>query len=448
MSRKIAIVGATMEGFLQLALLLNNRRYNGVENYSDDEFTLIHDPDKVYPYMLSGVGVAFQESLEREIFFTKKWLEKYCDGVDSCGYKYIGWGNRRDKNFMVTGCSNTFNIEKFRQKFIDDGGDIWGPNVIIKEQRIDSFEAGMDACIINGDEYDYVIDCTEKLPLGYDQDYMTPSVQFTNSAIIFEKYQPGDWNYTIEYAAKYGHIVGMPLGNMQRWCYLYDSNICGRDEIEEDFATIFPDEKYNSYHTDWQPKISNYVIHPTNKRYMRNGNALITIEPGSPGTSAESSFIIGEQICRYLYNDNARDREEHDHMLQITYTNYIIQTLQSFVCFSYQYGSRHDTEYWVNAQKNAVEYLNSPCFVHPAVFAGKDFLDVMVSEEFTEEDYRIAHHKQNAEGGQQLPYDWMNNSNMFYEYAIGLGAPYAKYLKTLGNVEPPEEFGTIGYDCV
>ena len=97
--RKIAIVGATPESFIQLSLLVMNRRYDGKEKFGDDEFTLIHDPDKVYPYMLSGIGVAFQEVLEREIFFTKRWLDKYCDGVVSCGYKYIGWGNRRDKNF-------------------------------------------------------------------------------------------------------------------------------------------------------------------------------------------------------------------------------------------------------------------------------------------------------------------------------------------------------------
>ena len=34
----------------------------------------IHDPDKVYPYMLSGIGVAFQEVLEREILFYKKMV--------------------------------------------------------------------------------------------------------------------------------------------------------------------------------------------------------------------------------------------------------------------------------------------------------------------------------------------------------------------------------------
>ena len=138
----------------------------------------------------------------------------------------------------------------------------------------------------------------------------------------------------------------------------------------------------------------------------------------------------------------------HDHMLQLQYGSYIIQTLQSFLSFTYQYGSRHDTPYWNRIKEEATEYLNSPIFSHPGAFTGNDFLDKIVSDTFTEEDFRIAHHSQNASGELILPYSWMNNSNMFYEYSIGLGSPYAHLLSTMGETDPPEPFGTIGYDCV
>ena len=55
-----------------------------------------------------------------------------------------------------------------------------------------------------------MIDCTEKNPLGWEMDYMQPSVTFSNSAIMIEIPEKGHWNYTIEYAAKHGHIVGLP----------------------------------------------------------------------------------------------------------------------------------------------------------------------------------------------------------------------------------------------
>ena len=453
MKRKIAIVGATMEGFMQLCDLINNKRYgDGITKYHDDEYTLIHDPDKVYPHMLSGAGLLFYEMMEREIYFTKRWLKQYCEGVEGCGYKYIGYGNRTDKNFMVDGCSHMFDIEKFRQEFIKDGGKIFGDYVTIKEERIDSFEVNDYKAIINGDEYDYVIDCCDKHPLGWENDYMNPSVDLTNAFILIEKPIAGNFTYTIQYAAKYGHITGMPLVDKQIWIYVYDSNLNSEDEIWEDFSSTFPDENikdYKSYTYNFRPRISNYMLHPDNKRYFRNGHSAICVDPGSPGTSAQYTEFISNQICRYLFNEEAREDEVVKHEMQINYGHYILKTMQSFIAFAYQCGSRHDTEFWNKIQKESRQYLDAPCFSHPTIFPGHPVSQDLISDKFPDEDYRIAHHCQQAYNNTILPYDWMNNSNMFYQYAKGLGAPYSHLLKDeLGDTSPPEEFGTIGYDCL
>ena len=37
MTRKIAVVGATPEAFIQLSLLVMNRRYDGKEKFGDDD---------------------------------------------------------------------------------------------------------------------------------------------------------------------------------------------------------------------------------------------------------------------------------------------------------------------------------------------------------------------------------------------------------------------------
>ena len=56
MSRKIAIVGACMEGFLQLCDLVNNKRYgDGLTTYKDDEYVLIHDPSKVLRVVVTNI---------------------------------------------------------------------------------------------------------------------------------------------------------------------------------------------------------------------------------------------------------------------------------------------------------------------------------------------------------------------------------------------------------
>ena len=452
MSRKIAVIGACMEGFLQLCDLVNNKRYgDGLTKYKDDEYVLIHDPSKVSPYSLNGAGLAFQEMMESEIFFTKRWLKKYCDAVEGCGYKYVGWGNRRDKNFVVQGCSHMIDMDKFRAKFIEDGGKIFGDFVTIKEEKIDSFLVDEQKVTINGEEYDYVIDCSEELPMIGEEDYMNPSVMFTNSYALVEKPIAGDFNYTIQYAAKHGHVTGLPLQSKQIWIYLYDSNITSRAEVWADFHDIFPDEdmtEYKSYESTFRPRVSNYILHPDNKRYFRNGNALINIDPGSPGTSAQYSMFASAQICRYLFNEAARNDEIVSQELQLNYNHYVLQTLQSFICFSYQYGSRYDTPFWNKVSKEAREYLDEPYFTMPSVFPGNPVSQILISDTFTEEDYRISHHLDQGEGAKLLPYDWMNNSNMFYEYAIGLGAPYADKLSRLGDTDPPEEFGTISYDCL
>lgn len=71
-------------------------------------------------------------------------------------------------------------MDKFRTEFIKDGGKIFGDFVTIKEEKIDSFLVDEDKVSINGDEYDYVIDCSEELPMMGEGHYMNPSVMFTN----------------------------------------------------------------------------------------------------------------------------------------------------------------------------------------------------------------------------------------------------------------------------
>ena len=93
---------------------------------------------------------------------------------------------------------------------------------------------------------------------------MNPSIDLTNSYVMIEKPVAGDWNYTIQYAAKHGHITGLPLTDKQIWIYLYDNNLNTVEEIREDFASVFPDEnldEYKIYEYTFKPKVSNYILH-------------------------------------------------------------------------------------------------------------------------------------------------------------------------------------------
>ena len=62
MGRKIAVVGMSPGGLVQLASMVKARNAFH-EEYGDDEYTLIHDPDKVNNYMLSGTNPAYFDEL-------------------------------------------------------------------------------------------------------------------------------------------------------------------------------------------------------------------------------------------------------------------------------------------------------------------------------------------------------------------------------------------------
>tara|TARA_B100001250_G_scaffold183594_1_gene158011 strand:+ start:278 stop:1630 length:1353 start_codon:yes stop_codon:yes gene_type:complete len=448
MGRKIAVVGASPAGFIQLASLVKHKlRYN---KFSEDEFVLIHDPDKVWDDMVSGTTPSFFDELSEVTTISRRWLKKYADATDCHGYKYVGWGKRRDKNTNLAFRFQTaahFDIAKFRQELIKDGGKVFGPDVSIIEEKIDSFElVGSTHCTINGVAYDYVIDCTDKQPLYAPLDYSGPTQEFVDTAVVLEKPIAGDWDFTIEYAGKHGHITGVPLQSKQLWTYFYHQSADFND-VMKDFAEAFPDEDISGYKRtviDWDPRLSNYLAHPDNNRYLRNGLALINIEPLT-GCHHECSRVMANVICQWMWG------EFEDDDLMGMYTELIRNDYQPHLCFMYHFGSRHDTPFWQNAVEKSCEYLRGAYFLHPAYFPGKDWLNEILSDDWGSYDYRRL--ISNEEGDDDLegrnrvvPYVIMSDYTLFAEICIGFGAPYADKFVTLDMVDPPEEYGTIGYE--
>jgi hypothetical protein len=457
MGRRIAIVGASSAGFRQLSSLVKERYIS--EKYKDDEYYLIHDPDKVHRHMWSGTTPSFFDELNEVTTMSRRWLQKYCDAVDCQGQKFIGWGKAK-KNFTLgyrSQCAQHFDIDKFRQAWIQDGGQGFGDNVYIREQTVDSVSINASGCLLNGEEFDYIIDCCDKEPLGWEDDYCAPSFQFVDTAFIVEKPIKGDWDFTIEYAAKYGHITGIPLQDKQLWIYFYD-NISRKDttdkELLKEFADIFPDEdvtKYKHETINWIPKISNYVIHPHNGRYIRNGNSLVHVESLS-GTYHECHQVMADSIDRYLFwTGEDEDINEVKAHVQETFYDLLGVSYQTMLAFLYQYGSRYKTKFWKKAAEEAAIYLEGDRFLHPSYFPGHKWRDEVLNDKWTWKDYRklirLGGETEDI-GGRQLimPFVIMNDYTLFAELAIGLGAGYADRFRTLDLVEPPEPFGTIGYN--
>ena len=452
MGRKIAVVGMSPAGLVQLASLVKGR--GAYEEFSDDEYVLIHDPDKVYNYMLSGTNPAFFDELTEVTNLTRRYLMKYASATDSIGYKYVGWGAGK-KNFFATynhQLGAHFDIVGFRTALLKDGGQAFGEGVSIVEQRIDGFAIEGDGCILNGTKYDYVIDCTDKEPLTEPGGYGKPNFCPVNSAIIVEKPEPGNWNYTIAYAAKHGHVTGIPLRDKQIWIYSFDRKVHDENQIFADFATALPDDDLKSYKWDkveWNPCTSAYLIHETG-RYCRNGAAAVNADPLT-AVQYEFAQVIADEIDQWIFRDSEDDPFEIYKAIQENYEDSLNESFMGMIAYMYHLGSRHKTAFWKTAKEDARKMLTGPAFLHPGYFPGKVWIDEVLSEEWGDAEYRkLLFENDEVEdlGGRvgMMPLVVMNSYVTFYEIANGLGAPYAKYLRGLENIYPPEKFGTIGYD--
>ena len=103
MGRKIAVVGASPAGFVQLASLVKHKLRH--KKFAGDEYVLIHDPDKVYPFLLSPVGTALFGGVESEytsLNLNRSFAHKHFAATDCHGAKFIGWGNNSNFNVNVS----------------------------------------------------------------------------------------------------------------------------------------------------------------------------------------------------------------------------------------------------------------------------------------------------------------------------------------------------------
>tara|TARA_B100000927_G_scaffold291321_1_gene292890 strand:+ start:1392 stop:2774 length:1383 start_codon:yes stop_codon:yes gene_type:complete len=457
MSRRIAVVGASAAGFVQLASLQQSK-YRLHSMFKDDEYVLIHDPDKVYNEMMSGTNPAFFDDLQVVTNLTKRWMEKYADARDCHGYKYIGWG-QGNKNFQLSFHSQTaefIDIEMFRNEMLKDGGQCFGNGVKIIEQQIDSVVINESGAKINGEFYDFVIDCTEKNPLFDPHAFGDPSLRPVNTAIILEKPEAGHWDYCIEYAGKYGHMTGIPLKSRQLWIYMYDSvhrKDTTDEEIMKDIQDAFPDDDVSTWKfkkRTWVPRVSNYCVCPHTGRYIRNGAALIDIMPLT-ATHNECVHIMCDSIGMYthLINEKEKGRQKIVNHIEETYYELLAMDYQAMLSFMYMYGSRFNTKFWKNIKAQAREYLSQERYLHPSFFPGKPWLDEVLNDKWTDEDYKALIHSDEEDdvSGRHkvVPFVIMNDRTLFSELATGLGAPYADRFSALDYCYPPEKFGTIGY---
>ena len=172
MSRKIAIVGAGVDAVLALIHLVGAR--DGIDCvYNDDVIYWIRDcSHKVENFGVQmdpmGVNIIGANTTLSCVDFHRKF-----DATRKLGMKYIGFGARRAHNLFNYYDNSESSLHVDEGKVVDFFWENftkqykWG-DVVMVDKRVNSLEIGKKGCKVDGEDFDFVVDCVRGALINKD----------------------------------------------------------------------------------------------------------------------------------------------------------------------------------------------------------------------------------------------------------------------------------------
>jgi hypothetical protein len=326
MTKKITVVGAGNAGSLT-ALFFS---WFAKNNKDSCEVELVYDPT-VPPERVGQATVLEPPGL---LWSTTgfNWHNNTINATFKSGILYEGWGKKRENyfhEFVPNKMAMHYCPWEMQKSALDSGLFKVTESNILDLDTIDS---------------DYIIDCRGK-PKDYSDYHELKNP--TNAAILAKPNwetkkefwsrhvsTPDGWTFVIptnESSPSYEYSVG----------YCYNSDITSEEESEKNFLGMFDVEikkhiKYKNY------VAKNPVI---DDRILLNGNRLFFLEP-----LESSSTELYLRICRiyfdYIFNKNKT---------AINQIHPLINEIQNFVLWHYQFGSKYDTPFWDYAKTFTIQ---------------------------------------------------------------------------------------------
>ena len=428
--KKVAVVGAGVIGVSSLLRLIEERKYNQIENSDnglDYNIEIVWIYDSTIP--IFGIGESttpFLPEILNSSYLRYNIKDKF-DATLKYGNKFIGWGNN-GKNFIrwftIDRNGFHFDTEKYSKFFIDYVPKSFN-NIEERDQKITHIGFDDDGVHINNDIYDFVVDCSGKNSLLNDREYSDSSFVSVNSCLALPLPNPIDWQVTISKTTKNGWMFGIPLQTRKTFGYCYNSDITTEEEAFEDFKSIIPEAKDYPYKQfTWNPQFSNYFMHSSGK-YVRNGNALGIIEPLE--SFAGSYYdIINERICDYIFGKiGQRDVESVDEMNE-WYNRDIVRDWDKNLAWIYHFGSNHDSPFWEKMIKQSRDYLNdkdkNPCSL---LDEDTNFTDDLPNIIGDNEKLKNRFFNGMLDFGFESEFEFFSEYYNFISWASGTGASYA-----------------------
>ena len=454
MGRRIAVIGAGADAVATVCQLISFRDTQD-SVYQDDKITWIRDCSHKVENFGVSVNTLWITALATNTTISTIDYFKRFDAQQKIGLKFIGFGNRRDKNFHTLFDPTEISMHLDERKICDfywENVENQHFNINRIDKRVNELFFTEDECIIDGESYDFVVDCVRG-GLWDKETYSPAYYNPTDTKLTINRKIPGDWDYTAYIATEHGYLTGIPTQDAQTWIYSYDSDITTEEEAVEDFNKHCAVKKHCSYKkTESDHMTSDYCIHK-NKKYARCGRAL-GLNDDLTGYTNYVETDLGEAIAEFLFSDPAMPCNNLQHLEIEDRWNDCQIDHGVLMAFYTQFGSKYKSKFWEQTRTDACKFLEDKETHSADRMEVYDKINNMIPKE---ENLRLDYFRHQANDEYFLrqrmgdnsdePYRMLGPYQSFVQAAYGLGAPYAHQFPLMSPLwEPPEKFGEINLE--
>ncbi len=454
MSRKIAVIGAGADAVATVAQLIA-RRDNSDSIFQDDEITWIRDCSHKIDNFGVQVNTLWLTVIATNTTISTLDFHKRFDATQKLGLKFIGFGNRTDRNFFVMFDPTEVAMHIDEGKFVDfywDNVQNQHFNLNLVDKRAKDISFDEDSAYIDGEKFDFIVDCVRG-GLWDKTSFKDALFNPSDTKLTVNRKIPGDWDYSAFIACEHGYLTGIPTQDAQTWIYSYDSNITTEEDAVEDFNKHCAVKKHCSYKkTESDHMTSEYCIHK-NKMYARCGRAL-GLNDDLTGYTNYVETDLGEAIAEFLFSDPVMPCNNLLHLEIEDRWNDCQIDHSVLMAFYTQFGSRYRSNFWQQTRIDACTFLEKKEIHSADRMEVYDKINNMIPKE---ENLRLDYFRHQAGDEYFLrqrmgdnsdePYRMLGPYQSFVQAAYGLGAPYANKFPLMSPLwEPPEKHGEINLE--
>ena len=346
---KIGVIGVGTAGILSLSYFCSQLDDNWeVYSIHDPKIPIVGVGESVLPPVVhifnQGLGYTFlEDSSDLDI--------KIKHGV-----RFVNW--RKHSFFLpFTAGINSFQFNNFKLKdyAFPRLKERWGHKFKAIEGKVARLYNQKDRAVVvianKSHKFDLIIDC-RGFPKELDN-YSISNYIPVNSALVYVKNKPGDWEFTDHVAHKNGWMFGIPLATRQSWGYLYDKNITSESDALADLGKLMKDKSIASSQVNHFTFNNLHIKKLIDGRIISNGNQAFFFEP-LQAISTGMYVLINRLSLNYIKGGYSHQEQSN---INRTFLDEVSQA-EEIISFHYHGGSIYNSPFWQSAKAKSAERLS------------------------------------------------------------------------------------------